>query len=417
MNLGLGHIVAARKSRPRGIATGGPAILSYGFRPFFLCAGLFAFVSMAAWIGTLTFGWPIGGSYGALNWHAHEMLFGYTGAALAGFLLTAIPNWTGRLPVSGTPLLALVLLWLAGRVAMAVPDLIGPIPAAAIDASFMPALAFIAGQEILAGRNWKNLKILAGLVALSGAGIAFHVAVALNGEALAVSHFTIAIFIVLIAIVGGRIIPSFTRNWLASEGSPVLPKPFGPFDIAAIAVLIPALLAWIFIDGTPAAAFAFIAAGFHLFRLTRWVGWRTMEEPLLIILHVAYGFVPLGLAGVGLAELGLVSDASALHVLTVGGIGCMTFAIMTRASLGHTGRRLTASTSITIAYLALILAAVIRPFAEIAASHYHLLLGAAGACWLIAFALFLMEYTPILTGPRFVAPGLMVRWAATCRAS
>jgi uncharacterized protein involved in response to NO len=384
---------------PWGLARDRPSMLSHGFRPFFLLAGLFAFVSMAVWIATLSFGWPIGGSYGAWNWHAHEMLFGYTGAALAGFLLTAIPNWTGRLPVSGAPLLALVLLWLAGRVAMASPDTIGLITAAAIDASFVPVLTTIAGREILAGRNWKNLKVLAVLVALSGAGIAFHIMVALNGEASAVSRLTVGIFTVLIVIVGGRIIPSFTRNWLAKESSPVLPRPFSGFDQVSIAMLIPALLAWVFLGGPIAAALCFIASGLHLIRLMRWAGWRTAEEPLLLVLHIAYGFVPLGLFCVGLAELDLVADPSALHVLTVGAIGVMTFAVMTRASLGHAGRRLTASLGTSIAYLALILSAVIRPFAELAVSHYHLLLSLAGVAWLTAFALFLAEYTPTLIGP------------------
>jgi uncharacterized protein involved in response to NO len=399
MNFGLGHIAAARRSRPRGIATTGPAILSYGFRPFFLFAGLFAFVSMAAWIGVLTFGWPVGGSFGAMNWHAHEMLFGYASATLAGFLLTAIPNWTGRLPVSGGPLAALVSLWLAGRVAMAAPDVIGPVLAAGIDASFVPALAALAGREIVAGRNWKNLKILVALVALSAAGIAFHVSVALSGEASGVSRITIGIYIVLITIVGGRIIPSFTRNWLAKAGSPVLPKPFATFDAIAIALLVPSLLSWILFDGTIPAALAFLAAGIHAIRLWRWAGWRTAEEPLLLILHVAYAFVPLGMACIGLAELGVLSDYSALHVLTVGAIAGMTFAVMTRASLAHTGRRLTASANISVAYLALILSAVVRPFAELLPDHYHLLLGAAGAAWLVAFGLFLAEYVPILTRP------------------
>jgi uncharacterized protein involved in response to NO len=153
MNLGLGHIVVARRPVPRGIDRSGPAVLSYGFRPFFLLAATFAIVSMIAWIGALTFGWRIGGSYGTLNWHAHEMLFGYAAAALAGFMLTAIPNWTGRLPVSGRPLLGLVLIWVSGRIALAYPDLIGLPASMVVDSLFLPLLAVVAGIEIVAGRN------------------------------------------------------------------------------------------------------------------------------------------------------------------------------------------------------------------------------------------------------------------------
>lgn len=382
---------------PRGIAKSGPPLLSYGFRPFFLLACSFALVAMVGWIGALSLGWEIGGSYGALNWHAHEMLFGYASAALAGFMLTAIPNWTGRLPVSGTPLLVLVLLWLAGRVAMAVPDLLGIVPSVIIDAAFLPIMAAIAAREIIAGKNWKNLKILGGLAALSLANAAFHVSVLNTGEAIAASRATVGIYLMLIALVGGRIVPSFTRNWLVKAGSPSLPKPYSHFDTVSILALAAACIPWVVADESIVSAIvAFIASALQATRLWRWVGWRTIEEPLLLVLHIGYAFVPLGLLCVGLSELGVLSPPSALHVLTVGAIGIMTFAVMTRASLGHTGRPLTASLNSSVAYLALIIAATVRPFAELLPGAYHLLLELAGAGWIIAFALFLIEYGPIL---------------------
>ena len=388
----------ARSPIPRGIARRGPPLLSYGFRPFFLLAGLLALVAMVGWIGALALGWEVGGSYGALNWHAHEMLFGYASAALAGFMLTAIPNWTGRLPVSGTPLLALVLVWIAGRLAMAVPDVLGPVPSAVVDGAFLPVMAAIAGREIVAGRNWKNLKILGGLTALSLANAAFHVSVFVGGEALAASRATVGIYIVLIALVGGRIVPSFTRNWLAKAGSAALPRPYSHFDTVAIVGLAAACASWVVAGESAAAAVvALVAAGLNAVRLWRWVGWRTTEEPLLLVLHVGYAFIPIGMLCVALSELGFVSAPSALHVLTVGAIGVMTFAVMTRASLGHTGRSLTASLSTSIAYLALIVAAVVRPFAELLPEAYHLLLELAGGAWIVAFALFVIEYGPILS--------------------
>jgi uncharacterized protein involved in response to NO len=391
------RLKATRTPVPRGIARNGPAILSYGFRPFFLLAGIFAPLAMIVWIGALAGQWNIGGSYGALNWHAHEMLFGYASAALAGFMLTAIPNWTGRLPVSGYQLLAIVCLWLAGRVTMAVPDLIGPVPSAIVDGSFLLAMAMIAGREIVAGKNWKNLKILAGLSALTLANAAFHASVLTSGSALEASRATVGIYATLIAVVGGRIVPSFTRNWLVKAGSPRLPQPFSRFDVVAIVALVVACIAWVAAAQTVAAAIlAFIAAALQALRLWRWVGCRTAAEPLLLVLHVGYGFVPRGLLCVGLSELGVLSPPSALHVLTVGAIGVMTFAIMTRASLGHTGRPLTASLNIAMAYGALIVAAIVRPFAEVFPEAYHLLLTIAGVAWIVAFGLFLAEYGPIL---------------------
>lgn len=390
----------ARRAIPRGIARSGPAVLSYGFRPFFLLAGLVGLGAMIGWIGALALGWEVGGSYGALNWHAHEMLFGYTSAALAGFMLTAIPNWTSRLPVSGPPLLALACLWVAGRAAMAAPDLVGVVPAAIADGIFLPVMAAVAAREIFAGRNWKNLKIVIGLVGLSLANAAFHVFAISWGQALAPSRFAVGTYIVLIAVVGGRIVPSFTRNWLAKNGSRHLPAPFGPFDVASIILLGLACFAWVVHDENAiSAALAFVAAILQAVRLGRWQGWRSVEEPLLLVLHVAYLFVPFGMLCVGLSELGVLSAASALHVLTVGAIGLMTFAVMTRASLGHTGRPLTASPTISIAYLALTIAATVRPFAEALPEAYHLLLEIAGGAWILAFGLFLLEYAPILLRP------------------
>jgi uncharacterized protein involved in response to NO len=386
---------------PRGLATTGPALLSYGFRPFFLGAGVFALVSMAGWIVSLATGWEIGGDYGALNWHAHEMLFGYTSAALAGFMLTAIPNWTGRLPVSGPQLLGLVLLWLGGRVAMAWPGPLGIVGAALLDSFFLLTLAVVAAIEVIAGRNWKNLKILAGLAGLSLANLGFHFTVLQTGSGADAARIAVAIYIMLIAVIGGRIVPSFTRNWLVKAGAGAVPAPFGRFDVASLVVLLLALATWAALPGHPVTALLALGAAIvQGYRLARWRGWLTLDEPLLLALHIAYGFVPVGLAGIAAAAMGWIAQASALHLLTVGAIGGMTLAVMTRASLGHTGRKLTASPLTALCYLCLLLAAVIRPFAELIGAHYHLLLELAGAGWLVAFGLFVLEYGPILVSRR-----------------
>ncbi len=398
MNFGPAHVTATRQPVPRGIDRSGPAILSYGFRPFFLFAAIFAVVSMVVWIGALSLGWEVGGSYGLLNWHAHEMLFGYAAAALAGFMLTAIPNWTGRLPVSGKPLAGLVLLWLSGRAALAFPDVIGLPASMLVDSLFVPVLAVVAGTEIIAGRNWKNLKILAGLVALSLANMAMHLDVAFTGSALDVVRLPVSIYLMLIMLVGGRIIPSFTRNWLVKAGSVLLPRPFDGFDKGAIGVALVALLAWTLAPEAPATIVLAVAAGAaHAVRLWRWRGWQTLEEPLLLALHVGYGFVPLGFFAVAMAAAGWIAAPSALHVFAVGAIGTMTLTVMTRASLGHTGRPTVASVRTSIALLALVVAAIARPFAELVPDGYHVLLALAGVAWIAAFGLFLTEFGPILT--------------------
>lgn len=401
MQTGVGPTTLSRKPVPRGIARTGPALLSYGFRPFFLLAALYAFVAMATWIGALSMGWSIGGEAGMLAWHAHEMLFGYASAVLAGFMLTAIPNWTGRLPVSGRPLLALVLLWLAGRLVMAFPNIIGETLSLLVDASFLPLLALIAGIEISAGRNWKNLKILAGLAALSLANFWFAVMMALTGSASDAPRPAVSAYIMLIALVGGRIIPSFTRNWLVKRGGVLLPSPFDRFDIVAMSVLLFALITWVAEpSGIVTAGLAIVAGSLNAVRLWRWRGWQTLEEPLLVALHLAYGFIPLGMFGIALAAIDWIAAPSALHILVVGAIGNMTFTVMARASLGHTGRPMTASPALSIALLCLLLSAIVRPLAELFPSHYHLLLEISGGSWLLAFGLFLAVFAPILLRPR-----------------
>ncbi|HQZ11414.1 MAG TPA: NnrS family protein [Devosia sp.] len=391
---------------PRGIARTGPAVLSYGFRPFFLGAGVFAVVAMVLWLGTLIAGWPVGTVYGGANWHGHELVFGYATAALAGFMLTAIPNWTGRLPVSGLPLALLFILWLAGRLALIASHLVGVPVAGIIDGIFLPVLAAIAAREIIAGRNWKNVKVLFALCALSAANFGFHVTVQAGGDPVPMLRAGVAVLLILIMLVGGRVVPSFTRNWLARQGAARLPRPFGRLDIVAITTAGIALALWVVVPARAELAIVALPAALLQFvRLVGWRGYRTLREPLVSVLHAAYLFVPLGLLSIGLAALGWLTPASALHVLTVGAIGTMTLAIMTRATLGHTGRKLTATGLTVAAYVALIVAALARPAADLVPDHYQTLLSIAGGGWIVGFGLFVIQYGPMLLAPRVRADG------------
>ncbi|MDK1385580.1 NnrS family protein [Sinorhizobium sp. 8-89] len=386
---------------PRGLATTGPVLFSYGFRPFFLGAGLWAIGAMAAWIATLSAGIDIAGGYGAAHWHAHEMLFGFSSAVLAGFLLTAVPNWTGRLPVSGLPLAGLFGLWLAGRLALLATDLLGLTLAAAIEALFLPTLLAICAREVIAGRKWKDLKVIGGLVLLSCANVHFHLAVLESANVDTAARLAIGAYVMLIMIVGGRILPSFTRNWLNKLGRTDFPAPYNRFDTGAILTGIAALASWALApEHVLTAAIAMVASLLHVARLVRWRGWTTHPEKLLVVLHVAYAFVPLGFAGIAAGALGLLGEYPVMHILTVGVIACMMLAVMTRASRGHTGRPLTASPVTNASYVAIICAALVRPFAEIVPSYYHVLAAASGALWICAFALFCMEYGPMLVRNR-----------------
>ncbi len=396
---------------PRTRPWSGPALLSYGFRPFFLLAGLQALWTVLAWTGFQTgllpppTGWP------PAAWHAHELLFGYGFAAVAGFLLTAIPNWTGRLPLSGLPLLGLAGLWLLGRLAVALAAATPPVLVALGTLVFPAALLVATAREVVAGANRRNYPVV-GLVALLAlAQLAFHLELARGSPAPVAAHAAIALFLLLILLIGGRIVPSFTTNWLRHHRPGALaPAPFGRFDalaIAAAALALALLLLDRILALPPSSAGppAVLAGALHLVRLARWRPLRVLAEPLLWVLHLAYLFVPLGFLAAG---AGLLHDlpglaAASTHLWTVGAIGLMTLAVMTRATRGHTGRALTAPPGTVAAYALLALAALARAAASLLPEAAAVLVPFAGLGWVAAFALFLALYGPMLLAPRVPA--------------
>lgn len=394
-----------RKPVPRGISHTGPVILAYGFRPFFLGAGLWAVLSMGLWIASLVLGLPVGAGYGGAAWHAHEMLFGYTGAALAGFLLTAIPNWTGRLPVSGGPLALLFAVWLAGRLMLIRPDMVGLGWALGIDLLFLPLLFAICLREVVAGRKWRDLKVLAAVLALAMANAGYHALIVWGGDTGLANRLAIAAYVMLIGIIGGRVVPSFTRNWLAKRHVTTLPAPYDRLDTIALCAGLAALGLWVFWpDQVMTAAACLVAGLLHAMRLGRWQSWQTADERLVLVLHLAYAAIPAGFVAVALVPSGLLDAASALHVFTVGAIGLMTLAIMSRATRGHTGLPLTAPPLTATSYGLLIAAALLRPGALLVPDRYTSLISLSGLCWMLAFALYLVEYAPALLARRKPRP-------------
>ncbi len=376
----------------------GPALLSYGFRPFFLFGALWAALAVALWLPMLSGHITLPSAFGPIEWHVHELVYGYVPAIVAGFLLTAVPNWTGRLPVVGTRLAILFGIWVVGRLAVSVSLWIGAAFAAVIDLAFLAAVVAVAAREIVAGNNTRNLKVLAGVVLLLIGNALFHleaVAGIGNGEGI---RLGIGAAVLLIMLIGGRIIPSFTRNWLARLGPGHLPVPFGRFDMAVLAASGVALISWVIVPDTlVTAGLAFLAAILNTARLTRWAGERTAAEPLVLILHIAYAFIPIGfvLLALGIFQPGLVAPTGALHGWTVGAIGVMTLAVMTRASLGHTGRQLTASRPVQLIYLAAIIAALTRIAAAFDVMREPMLHLSATA-WVAAFGGFVIVYAPLL---------------------
>ncbi len=375
------------------------SVLERGFRPFFLVAALWSVAAMAIWIVALATGMDVPGLYGPVAWHAHEMIFGYAAAVIAGFLLTAIPNWTGRLPVRGTPLALLAAIWLIGRLAILASEAIGATAAALIDLGFPCVFLAIVLREIVAGRNLRNAPVALLLTVLALANGLFHLDALgwLPTEALAL-RLGIAAIAILIALIGGRVTPSFTRNWLIKQGLPVRPAEMGWVDKASMAVTGLALVAWVGLGDHVAAGLLLLLAGLVTgLRLSRWQSHWTGTEPLVWVLHLGYGWLAAGLFATGLAICwDEIPISAGLHALTAGAIGTMTLALMTRASLGHSNRALRADAATTAIYgfvTAAALCRVVGPFIEPLSAYVF---EASALFWLLAYGLFLVSYGPLL---------------------
>lgn len=383
----------------------GPAFFAAGFRPFFLCGALFAGVAVPLWILFLN-GFAAGTlDLDPLYWHAHEMMFGYLGAIMGGFLLTAIPNWTGRLPVMGPRLGGLLALWIAGRIAVLL-FAAGSIPASlalGVDLAYPLALVATASREIAAGQNWRNLPV-AGLIAIFGiANLVFYLSFWTEIDALLGIRLAIGVAALLISLIGGRVTPSFTRNWLAKEAGAPFPAPFGAADKAALVLTGLSVLAWVSFPDAQLTALLLALAGIaQIVRLSRWQGFRTKREPLVLILHIGYGWLAFALLAMGVAILApqVIEPRAALHALTAGAIGTMTVAIMTRATLGHTGRALVTDRGTRAIYLLVSLGALLRVAAPSLPFDYTQAVSIAGALWSAGFIVFSVKYGRYLTSSR-----------------
>ena len=380
-----------------------PPLLRAGFRPFFLGGAVWAIVVLTLWILAFSGRIALPTAFAPLAWHRHEMLFGYLTAVVAGFLLTAIPNWTGRLPVSGKALAALAALWLAARLAVLFSAIVGTYVAAALDIGFLAALAFVAGREIAIARN-NNLPIVVALGLLTVADGLDHAELlglaSLDGAGWRLGF---AVVLLLVSLVGGRIIPSFTRNWLTKQGrTQSLPSQPGRFDHVTVGFSAIGLLAWTIAPESGVSASLLIVAGMlHLARLARWSGWRTWREPLVLILHISYAWLPIGLLLLGGSHfVWCIPRSSALHALSAGAMASMTLAVMTRVTLGHTGRELRTDGWAKAIYLMLSAGALLRVAAPMLPLDYVLIVAVAALLWGGAFVAYMAGFAPKLIGPR-----------------
>lgn len=371
-----------------------------GFRPFFLGGGFVAAALIASWLAIFLGKARMGGLAGPIGWHSHEMVFGFTTAIIAGFLLTAVPKWTRTDTVKGGALAAIFGLWLLGRIAMVLAGFLPYALVAIADFLFLPALAFVISRPIIGARTPRNFGFVPLLFGLALANALFHLG---NLGILSTSTMGIdaglAIIITIIAVIGGRVIPFFTVNRLGLAA----PNRHRPVDIATLITTV----AWgfsfvLFPTAVWTGVLALIAGVVNLARMHSWASMKTVKVPLLWVLHVGYGFIGLGLILLGLSLLDIYATrAAALHALTAGGIGVLCLGMMARVSLGHAGRALKAHKITAIAFAVLTLAALSRVLSPLLLpAFYREGLVVSGVLWTVAWVLFLVIYTPILLRPR-----------------
>lgn len=373
-------------------------LLSIGFRPFFLCAGAGAIALIGMWLFTQFHPVTIRAYGPTMAWHGHEMLFGYTAAVLAGFLLTAVRNWTSLQTIEGWPLAALTLLWLAGRLLPATGA--GPLPVAIVDLAFLPMVVVAIARPIIRSKNYRNLVVIGLLTLLWLADLAVHSTPLGGHPAAATWGLEAGVWLVLavIAVIGGRVLPFFTRRGIPGS----TPKTWRPIELTAAPLLL--LTAAVTIANAPPALIAAVAtltAAVHAIRLAGITSRRIWTTPLVWVLHVAYAWLAIGLLLHALAALGLIMPNLARHALTIGTIGGMTLGMMARVGLGHTGRELIAAPQTNLAFILINLAVLARVALPIAApSVYATSIQIAGALWIAAFLIFIVTYFPILISPR-----------------
>lgn len=385
------------KAQPAAAPLKGWPLLRLGFRPFYLGTALLACLSVPLWIAIFLGHMQMQLEMPPLLWHGHEMLFGFAAGVVVGFLLTAVRAWTGLETARGPLLGSLILLWLAARVAA----LVAPYPVfAALDMALLPAAAAILLRVLLKAGNKRNIPLISLLVLMAIANLAFHLSVlgAIAVPAVAALYAELALIIMVVCVMTGRVVPMFTKN--VTPGLVInVPR---KFELTLLAVTAIALALWVLPTPAPLVLVASLAAAvLHAARLWMWHPQVTFKRPILWILHASYAWLPIGFALLALAQLGWVNPSLAVHALAVGVIGGLIIGMVTRTARGHTGRPLQASRGEVAAYALVMLAAVLRVLVPaVQPGWYAYALEGAACLWAIAFGIYLFIYTPWLTRTR-----------------
>lgn len=381
----------------------GPVFFAAGFRPFFLFAAIQAALMLPLWLLVWMGALDLGLAMPPDVWHGHEMVFGFAGAAVGGFLLTAVPNWTNSRHVSGRPLMVLFAAWVAGRAAFLLAGVLPPVAVAALDLAYLPLLAWLVGGALVKAKP-RNKAFLGILALFLAANLAVHADLVLEwGDARRGVYGGIAVLLMMIAVVGGRVVPSFTQNWLRMRGRPIEVKPIGWIEKGGAQGSV--LLAGLLLAAAPTSAAAGVvllaAAAIHLVRLAGWHGLKTLSNPILWVLHLGYAWLVAGLALLGLSSfVEAVPPSAALHALTAGCVGTMIIGVMSRAALGHSGRPLEVSRLTVAAYVLVSGGALARVVAPMAGGALLPLTHAGGTLWASGWLLFVIVYAPIVMRPR-----------------
>lgn len=388
-----------RASSPGSEPTGGSAatVFAYPFRIFFLSAAGLAVLLVPAWLILLLGGWRWPLALPALAWHQHEMLFGFLQAAIAGFLLTAVCAWTGTQRLHALPLLALWLLWLVGRLLMLTGAALPPAIVVTVDLAFLPLVMLDFGWRVLRARQYRQLLVLAVLAGFWLMDLGFH----LYPGGVSV-HAALLLAMLLMLVIGGRITPAFSGNWLRLQGRDATPIRVIPALERAVLAAMLAVLAVELWPAGPAlrASAALLTAGLVAMRLLLWRGWLVGAEPLLWILHLALAWIPVALLLLAASAMGWVAPTAWVHAAGTGAIGALILGVMSRVALGHTGRPLQLPPGMTAAFVLVLVAGLIRVATAVGLLPWRLGVATAAALWIAAYLIFLIRYWSVLSSPR-----------------
>lgn len=378
------------------------ALFDVAFRPLFLCGGSFALIAIIIWAGLFSGHLSLNVYGGGLWWHTHEMLFGFVCAIIMGFLLTAVQNWTQQKSISHYPLLGLVLLWLSARLALLFPAALPAWLISAIDIAFLPLAAFFFIRPIIKVKLWRNLIFLPLLIVLTLTNITMHYALFTENLSIIFTSGKTAVLIIamIMSIMGGRVIPMFTAN---GTGTPRVHE-INWLEKSALGSLLLVVIFNCGLISIPAEANAillFSTAILHFFRVFRWRFHVTLSTPLVWSLHVSYALIPTGLVLFGIAEIShFVSTSQAIHTITVGAMGMMILSMISRVSLGHTGRKIQVGKLMTVAFIFVFLAFIMRVFGQYFMDDYQLIITSSAILWALAYGAFVIFFSPVLIKKR-----------------